>query len=396
MAEIISFFNHKGGVGKTTTVHNLACELADQGQKVLVIDADPQMNLTASMYGMSDKTKYNTSKEINLDETDEEKIHDINEDMRQIDQQAETWQNNQKKYLSFYEFLDYYLYEEKNNQSKLDKLFHQKSDLSNGFIDLMSGSIKLAELEADLYHSVTSKRKGDYNIIYRFKEAIDTIAKKYDFVLIDTAPNASSIIVALLVLTGDYFIAPVIPSFYSLQAIDNLEDIIKNWVKLLKDFEYTRNNTQGLQCKVKFLGLIVQQAKNYKGASQSSKKWITRLNGSLDPYIKYGLDTDRIITKDQFNTVFNLINNTNPEPYIIEQCYDFTPKLRSVAESLGLPVIHLTEEKCANFKIRSKGRDISVLSGASYKKNFEQTQASYKRIAEYLINNLYKIKSKRS
>jgi cellulose biosynthesis protein BcsQ len=46
-------FNHKGGVGKTTLVPNLGFILADQGQRVLLIDADPQMNLTAAMYGLS-------------------------------------------------------------------------------------------------------------------------------------------------------------------------------------------------------------------------------------------------------------------------------------------------------------------------------------------------------
>ena len=53
MAKIITFFNHKGGVGKTTLVHNLGFILADKGYKVLLIDADPQMNLTAAIYGLS-------------------------------------------------------------------------------------------------------------------------------------------------------------------------------------------------------------------------------------------------------------------------------------------------------------------------------------------------------
>jgi chromosome partitioning protein len=56
--KVISLFNHKGGVGKTTLVHNLAFALGDLGQRVLLIDADPQMNLTASMYGLSTSVEY--------------------------------------------------------------------------------------------------------------------------------------------------------------------------------------------------------------------------------------------------------------------------------------------------------------------------------------------------
>ncbi len=55
MGKKIVFANQKGGVGKTTTAVNVGTYLADSGRRVLLVDFDPQCNLTSSLGGRSDR-----------------------------------------------------------------------------------------------------------------------------------------------------------------------------------------------------------------------------------------------------------------------------------------------------------------------------------------------------
>ena len=51
MAQRIALFNHKGGVSKTTTTFHIGWMLASKGHRVVLVDADPQCNLTGLVLG---------------------------------------------------------------------------------------------------------------------------------------------------------------------------------------------------------------------------------------------------------------------------------------------------------------------------------------------------------
>jgi cellulose biosynthesis protein BcsQ len=104
---------------------------------------------------------------------------------------------------------------------------------------MIAGDINITLMEADLYGIIKSKNDFTKDIPYKFEQSIRKFKEEYDFVLIDTSPSASSIINALLVISSDYFIAPVSPSFFSLQAIDNLSTIFQNWIELFSGYEKT-------------------------------------------------------------------------------------------------------------------------------------------------------------
>ncbi len=171
MAKIFCVANQKGGVGKTTTTVNLAAGLAKIGQRVLMIDLDPQGN--ATMGSGVDKR--------NLELT----IYDV--------------------------LLENASIAEARVQS--DKL----KDAGCSF-DILGANRDLAGAEVELV-DVERREK-------RIKQAIDAVASEYDFVLIDCPPSLS-----MLTLNGlcsaNGVIVPMQCEYFALEGLTDLVNTIK-------------------------------------------------------------------------------------------------------------------------------------------------------------------------
>ena len=166
----ISIFNQKGGVGKTTSVVNLAVALAYLDKKVLVIDMDPQANATTGL-GI-DKNKVETS------------IYDL-----------------------------FYLIDDENKEEHWDESkFILKSKSG---VDLIASENSLSGLEVELvdYDAVERTRK--------LKTIIESIKASYDYILIDCPPSLGLLSINALV-ASDSIIIPIQTEYYALEGVSEL------------------------------------------------------------------------------------------------------------------------------------------------------------------------------
>jgi hypothetical protein len=128
------------------------------------------------------------------------------------------------------------------------------------------------------------------------------------------------------------------------------------------------------------LGLVVQLAKRFSGGavrtgfSSSTEDWIFEVNQSVRRFLNFAKVRGITVTEDEFKKIFPESN-----PYVIEKCCDFTPKLRDVAEKEGIPVIYLTPEICKKHKITNIENEKS-----QYRLALKSINDSYRGIAKSL------------
>ncbi len=250
MHTTIALFNHKGGVSKTTTTFNLGWRLAQLGNRVVMIDTDPQCNLTGLV--------------LDYQHADLDEFYRKHPNQNIRSGLAPAFESQPRRIEAI----------ECVQLQKCNNLF------------LVPGHVNLSEYEVTL--GIAQELSGSIQALRNLPGAFhylhSHIAERYsaDFLLIDMNPSLGAINQNLLT-TSDYFIVPVAPDYFSLMAIDSLANVLPKWinwakkahdVELLRDAEYPFPEP-----KVKFLGTVIQKYRPRKGkATEGFQSWIDDIN----------------------------------------------------------------------------------------------------------------------
>ncbi len=169
--KIISIINQKGGVGKTTTVINLAAGLSMKGKKILVIDLDPQGNATTGL-GLSNTASSEST-----------------------------------------------IYSVLNGNKKINEVIQQTS-FEN--LNLVTSNVDLSGLEVET--------AGDSRRAFKLKDELTSILNdsraSYDYILIDCPPSLSLLTIMALV-ASDALVVPLQTEFFALEGLTQLMKTIE-------------------------------------------------------------------------------------------------------------------------------------------------------------------------
>jgi chromosome partitioning protein len=175
--KVIAVYHNKGGVGKTTTVINLAAALSKRGKRVLVIDLDSQANTTYA---------------LGLVKFQDESADDIRD-----------------RYI-------YHVIVEKNKFSIAEVV--RKSDFCDPPIDVIPSHIDLMEKELEL------SMAGEINRT-RLVKKLEVVEDQYDVVLIDTPPSLN-LYARMALISADYVLIPSDLKPFANEGLRNVQKFI--------------------------------------------------------------------------------------------------------------------------------------------------------------------------
>lgn len=311
--KIITLYNHKGGVSKTTTTFNMAHLLAENGHKVLVVDADPQCNLTELLLAKL--------------------IEEI--DLKQLATEND------------YELPGTSLLQLMQPRISGERPDVDIDDVENIFIAenlyLLRGDVSLSEIEEALAEahiqrfSNKTHEKKTYVALGAFLRRYGQ-AHEFDYILLDVGPSSGALTRACFLICDGFFV-PTVPDRFNVQAIRTLAAILDRWMSEHEQI-YSNFVVLGLPIEVGkpiFLGIILQNYKLYRGEPRKGYQfWIKKIPAVFQEKLLPVLAKHSLEGRD-------LTNNLTEENCIAANIPDFQ-SLAPLLQEAGKPVFAITAE----------------------------------------------------
>jgi cellulose biosynthesis protein BcsQ len=309
----ISLFNHKGGVSKTTTAFNLGWMLADKGKKVLLVDCDPQCNLTGMVMGFKGTDDFDTIYKAGG-------VRNIRDGL------APAFESR---------------------PSLVEPVQCEQIDGQPNMY-LIPGHIGLAEYEVTL--GIAQELSGSLltlqNLPGSIRYLIDKTAKSLDidYVLVDMSPSLGAINQNLL-MTSDYFLVPMAPDYFSVMATDSLANVLpkwRSWANSAQSMQVLKSATYPFpEIKTKFLGTVIQKYRLREGnaASSAFQTWIDEIEVGVRKRLIPALEGANMLLPDNIYEEFG-VDNGKP----ILQMSEFNG-LIALSQKYKVPVFALSDEQ---------------------------------------------------
>lgn len=362
--KIISIFNNKGGVGKTTLAYHLSNIFAEMGHKTLIIDLDPQCNLT--MYGMEEENLH----EIWAEEDDF--IEDFDSSRKKMT--LENFNSLLKKPRTIH----FLLKPTEDGQSELNSMPPPVSIRAN--LDLIPGRLTIHKYENKIAERWSSAYSGD-PLSIRTITNIRTIAEdyariyKYEYIIIDTSPSLG-VLNKVIISTVDGFLIPALPDMFSLYGIRNIGTALTVWKKefdvLFSLISEEKRRKFPLEF-VRFLGYTIYNAKKYSGVTnwnlaRAHHNYAKEIPETIETYINSELREH--LSDEQTNT-----------PIGLKAVMHSHNTLPNMAQKYRRPIWEIPD---LNNLDKEDSKTVKCNSIPYYK----QTKAAYQQFAESLIERI--------
>ena len=250
------FANNKGGVGKTTLAYNTAVSFAKEGYKTVLIDLDPQCNLSRLALGHNNYT----------DTLFSSTYKDVSDVLKGIVQGGA--------------------------DINFSVPFISSPSVSN--LSLLKGSVNLSQYE-NLLIAAYGQAAAGQQLGYFQTSAIDRFLREkglneeVDIFIIDTSPSLG-LLNQIIFLGSDYFVVPMMPDAFSVQGIENLGSMFEkwkqNWKVTGKALSGSTENKFVLSGDGLFIGYVVNSYNVYgKQPIKDHRRWIDEIPQKVKQFL---------------------------------------------------------------------------------------------------------------